>query len=628
MRVIGTAGHVDHGKSTLVEALTGTHPDRLREERERDMSIVLGFAWLTLPGGEEIGIVDVPGHRDFIENMLAGVGGIDAALFVVAADEGVMPQTREHLAILDLLRIPAGVIALTKTDLVDDPEWLALVEADVREAVAGTVLESAPLVHVSARTREGIPVLLQALEATLAHCPPRLDLGRPRLPVDRVFTMPGFGTVVTGTLSDGVLRVGDEVVLLPAGLSGRIRGLQTHRRRVQEAAPGSRTAVNLVGVRREQVRRGDVLCLPETCRPTRRLDVHFRLLPQASHPLRHNVFVKLFIGAAEVMARVRVLGAEHLSPGQEGWLQLEPEVPIVALRGDRFILRLPSPSETIGGGVVLDPFPARRHKRFAETVLARLRALTAGSPQDVLEQHLLTRGMTPREALLRECGLDERTAHRALDDLLAEGRIRLLPERAGGDASPWVVPVTLWADAVRKVRTTLEAYHRRYPLRVGMPAEELRSKLRMPQAQRLVNAFLNEGWLVADGPLLHLREHAVRLNAEQQAQADALLKRFAATPFAPPSVKECLQVVGAELFGALLALGYLTQVSPEIVFRTEDYRYLRQDLLEYVHQHGAITVAQARDRWQTSRRYVLALLEHFDAIGLTRRDGNLRTLAS
>ncbi|RMF43676.1 MAG: hypothetical protein D6755_10060, partial [Anaerolineae bacterium] len=266
--------------------------------------------------------------------------------------------------------------------------------------------------------------------------------------------------------------------------------------------------------------------------------------------------------------------------------------------------------------------------RFAETVLARLRALTAGSPQDVLEQHLLTRGMTPREALLRECGLDERTAHRALDDLLAEGRIRLLPERAGGDASPWVVPVTLWADAVRKVRTTLEAYHRRYPLRVGMPAEELRSKLRMPQAQRLVNAFLNEGWLVADGPLLHLREHAVRLNAEQQAQADALLKRFAATPFAPPSVKECLQVVGAELFGALLALGYLTQVSPEIVFRTEDYRYLRQDLLEYVHQHGAITVAQARDRWQTSRRYVLALLEHFDAIGLTRRDGNLRTLAS
>jgi len=632
MRVIGTAGHVDHGKSTLVEALTGVHPDRLREERERDMSIVLGFAWLTLPNGEEIGIVDVPGHRDFIENMLAGVGGIDAALFVVAADEGVMPQTREHLAILDLLRIPAGVVALTKTDLVADPEWLALVQADLREALAGTVLADAPIVPVSARTRQGLPALLEALQSRLAACPPRRDLGRPRLPVDRVFTMPGFGTVVTGTLSDGALHLGDEVVFLPSGARGRVRGLQTHRRSVEQALPGSRTAVNVAGVRREQVRRGEVLCLPGAFQPTRRLDVHFRLLPQASRPLRHNTFVKLFLGAAEVMTRVRVLGVEALSPGQEGCLQLEPETPLAAERGDRFILRLPSPSETIGGGIVLDAHPARRHRRFAEHVLRRLQALAAGSPQDVLLHALEALGAADEETLARHSGLEPRTAHAALETLLARKQVHPLGSgrpSAGESAPRWVTTASVWEQTAGRARSLLETYHRRYPLRAGMPRQEFRSKLRLPEAhfERFLEAFQRAGWLVEAGPLVHLRGHAVRLSPEQQEQAEALLRRFAAAPFAPPSVKECQQAVGEEVYAALRSLGRLVQVSPEVVFRSEDYRHLRQDLLEYVRRHGTITVAQARDRWQTSRRYVLALLEHFDEIGLTRRNGNERTLA-
>ena len=253
MRVIGTAGHVDHGKSTLVEALTGTHPDRLKEEREREMTIDLGFAWLVLPTGEEIGIIDVPGHRDFIENMLAGVGGIDAALFVVAADEGVMPQTREHLAILDLLQIQGGVVALTKTDLVEDSDWLDLVEEDLHKALSGTILQEAPVVRVSAHRREGLEQLLQALGDCLAERPPRLDLGRPRLPVDRVFSVAGFGTVVTGTLSDGQLRVGDEVEILPHGTRGRVRGLQTHKRKEEIAVPGSRTAINISGIQLDQI---------------------------------------------------------------------------------------------------------------------------------------------------------------------------------------------------------------------------------------------------------------------------------------------------------------------------------------------------------------------------------------
>jgi selenocysteine-specific elongation factor len=308
MRVLGTAGHVDHGKSTLVEALTGTHPDRLKEEREREMTIDLGFAWFQLPNGEEVGIVDVPGHRDFIENMLAGVGGIDAALFVVAADEGVMPQTREHLAILDLLHIDGGVVALTKIDLVDDPDWLELVEEDVRRVLAGTVLETARLVRVSARTGEGIPELVTALEETLSGRLARPDLGRPRLPVDRVFTIAGFGTVVTGTLSDGRLRIGDEVEVLPSKIRGRVRGLQTHKRKEEAAVPGSRTAVNISGVTLDQIKRGEVVAHPGDYHPTRRLDVRLRLLPDASSPVRHNTEVKLYLGAAEVVARLRLLG--------------------------------------------------------------------------------------------------------------------------------------------------------------------------------------------------------------------------------------------------------------------------------------------------------------------------------
>ncbi|HBA91246.1 MAG TPA: selenocysteine-specific translation elongation factor, partial [Anaerolineaceae bacterium] len=262
MHVIGTAGHVDHGKSTLIAALTGVHPDRLREEREREMTIDLGFGWLPLPNGETVGIVDVPGHRDFIENMLAGVGGIDAALFVVAADEGVMPQTREHLSILDLLQIERGIVVLTKIDLAPDIDWLDLVEADVRDALKGTVLAEAPLIRVSARTGAGLDDLKAALSAILEETPSRPDLGRPRLPVDRVFTMSGFGTVVTGTLVDGSLRVGDELEILPSGLRGRVRGLQTHRQKEDQAAPGSRTAVNVSGLNVDQIQRGEVLTHP------------------------------------------------------------------------------------------------------------------------------------------------------------------------------------------------------------------------------------------------------------------------------------------------------------------------------------------------------------------------------
>ncbi|HEX5548837.1 MAG TPA: selenocysteine-specific translation elongation factor, partial [Ktedonobacterales bacterium] len=356
MSCIGTAGHVDHGKSTLVTALTGIDPDRLAEEKARGMTIDLGFAWVTLPSGREASIVDVPGHESFIRNMLAGVGGIDVALLVIAADEGVMPQTDEHLAILDMLRVRSGVVALTKCDLVDD-EWLALVREDIAQRLAPTTLVGSPIIPCSSVTKQGLPELLAALDQAVDAAPIRRDLGRPRLPVDRVFSMAGFGTVVTGTLQEGGLHIGQEVEVQPRGLRARIRGLQAHRHPIEEAEPGGRLAVNLTGIARADLRRGDVVTLPGMFQPTTALDVRLDLLASAPRVLAHNAEVEVYLGAAEVAARVALFDDDELEPGATGWAQIRLAQPLVAARGDRFIVRIPSPSLTIGGGVVVDPHP-------------------------------------------------------------------------------------------------------------------------------------------------------------------------------------------------------------------------------------------------------------------------------
>ncbi len=531
MRVIGTAGHVDHGKSTLVQALTGTHPDRLKEEREREMTIDLGFAWLTLPksdllpGGEEVGIVDVPGHRDFIENMLAGVGGIDAALFVVAADEGVMPQTREHLSILNILQIDAGVIVLTKVDLAPDADWLELVADDIRRLTRGTVLENAPIIPVSARTGQGIPQLLQALAACLAQRPPRLDLGKPRLPVDRIFTIAGFGTVVTGTLSDGVLKVGDEVEILAARrekLFGRVRGLQTHKRKEEYAVPGSRTAVNISGLNIEDIQRGCVIAHPGDFQATRRLDTRFTLLADVEQPLTHNTQVKLFVGAAEQVARLRLLGAEQLAPGETGWLQLELEEPVAAVRGDRYILRRPSPGETLGGGIVLDPHPKTRHKRFSAETLGYLEALAVGSPAEVLFQALVKFGPAPLQDILARAALETSAAQLALEELLASGQLVILDQEATPAAlksNPLAASQSIWQALLQRMTDEIGAFHAAQPLRRGIGREELKSKLKL--APRVFTAVLRHlvgsGQIMEAGPLVWQSGHQIRFTPSSSA---------------------------------------------------------------------------------------------------------------
>ncbi|MDI6769189.1 MAG: selenocysteine-specific translation elongation factor [Anaerolineales bacterium] len=645
MRVIGTAGHVDHGKSTLIAALTGINPDRLKEEQEREMTIDLGFAWLTLPlnGGEEIGIVDVPGHRDFIENMLAGVGGIDAALLVIAADEGVMPQTREHLAILDLLQISAGLVVLTKIDLIDDPDWLDLVESDVRQALKDTVLADAPIIRVSSKTKAGFPELLGTLGLLLQERPTRPDLGRPRLPVDRVFSIPGFGTVVTGTLTDGRLNLGEEVVILPAGLRGRVRGLQTHKKKEEIALPGSRTAVNISGVNVDQITRGEVIAHPGQYQPTRMLDVRFRLLPDVSGPLRHASEVKLFIGASETIADVRLLGTEVLAAGQEGWLQLELRHPVIAVRGDRYILRRPSPGETLGGGVVVDPHPKRRHKRFDEAAIQSLEALAQGSPADVLVQASLALGpaavkevvkrarleVLPQGPTTSETGSGVQKAATALEEALSSNQVVALES---GDPSPssdiLIIAQVQWSLLKDQARQIVEAHHRNFPLRRGMPREELKSRLKL--TPRVFNASVHklaaEGVLTEAGSWVARAGHEIRFDIGQQAAVKRLMARFDQSPYSPPTIKECQAETSEEVFDTLVEQGDLVTVSSEVVFRKSDYDGMLAKIRQVIQEKGQITIADVRDLFDTSRRYALALMEHLDSIGVTVREGDARKL--
>ena len=629
MRVIGTAGHVDHGKSTLIAALTGTHPDRLKEEQEREMTIELGFGWLTLPDGEEIGIVDVPGHRDFIENMLAGIGGIDSALLVIAADEGVMPQTKEHLAILDLLQIPSGLVALTKTDLASDPDWLALVETDIRTALSGTVMENAPILRVSAKEKSGLDKLLITLAKILQEKPSRLDLGRPRLPIDRVFSMSGFGTIVTGTLNDGQLSIGDEVVILPSGVKGRVRGLQTHKKKEETAVPGARTAVNISGIAVEDIKRGEVVIHPGQYQPARRLDAHLRLLQDISQPLKHNTEVKLFIGASETMATARVLGVEALKPGDEGWLQLELRDPVIAVRGDRYILRRPSPGETLGGGVIVDHQPKGRHKRFDRKVLKSLASLAEGSPADILMEAALALNAAPIKEVASRSRLEAELAVQALNESLENGQLLQIEDGNLTITSDLlVIPAPHWISVRDKTVQMVQAYHKNFPLRRGIPREELKSRLKLtPRVfNALVKRLASENILADSGGTVSIPGHEITFDSSQHVKVQALMQRFNQNPYGPPSVKESQAEVGEDVYNALVELGKLKQLTPDVVFRSEEFDDMVAKVRAFITQNGQITVADARDLFSSSRKYMLALLEFLDATGVTMRNGDFRKL--
>lgn len=638
MRVIATAGHVDHGKSTLVQALSGINPDRLEEEKRRGLTIVLGFAWmeLAMPDGAmaSVSIVDVPGHIDFIKNMLAGVGSVDAALLVIAADEGVMPQTREHLAILDLLALPDGVVALTKVDLVDEPEWLDLVELDIHEILAGTRLEGAPIVRVSAQTGAGLEALRGALAGRLTALPPARDRGRPRLPIDRIFSQPGFGTIVTGTLSDGGFGVGEAVEVLPDGPSGRVRALQSHKQSIDWAFPGSRVAMNLSGVATDEIRRGQVVVAPGSLRATRLLDVSLRLLADAPKPLQHNLAVDFFSGAAETPAHARLLATEELLPGDEGWLQLRLERPVLVAAGDRFILRQPSPSATLGGGEILDPHPRRRYRRFDPAVAAKLETLALGRPDEVVLQSLEREPLLSEQELIAASGLDRAVAGAAIGQLLEEGLAK------GLDGRRMLISGSAYQQVIGEMQQVLGRFHRDRPLRLGMARGEVRSRLRVVGAagvrkelpQRafgdLVIQAEADGLVAGDENTVRLPSHTVEYTSDQQQAVDRALRAFAAAPFSPPNAIETLRLLNGdeELLESLVERGVLARLPGSVYFRDEDFAAASEKIVEQTRADGRITLANVRDLLSTSRKYAQALLEELDSRRVTRRVGDERVL--
>jgi selenocysteine-specific elongation factor len=651
MSCIGTAGHIDHGKSTLVKALTGIDPDRLAEEKARGMTIDLGFAWMTLPGGREVSIVDVPGHEGFIKNMLAGVGGIDAALLVVAADEGVMPQTREHLAILDLLRVRHGVVALTKIDLVDE-EWIELVTEDIAAHLKLTTLTGAAIVPVSAYTGQGLPDLVAELERILDAEEERQNIARPRLPIDRVFTMTGFGTVVTGTLLDGTFRAGQEVEVLPRGIRTRVRSLQTHRRSVEVAQPGSRVAMNLANVARDDLRRGDVVVLPGQFQPTMLIDVRLSMLRDAAVPLAHNTQVDFFTGSQEVPASVRLLDADEVRPGQSAWAQLRLARPAVMARRDRFILRIPSPSMTIGGGEVIDVHP-RFHRRYQEPVLHSLEMLERGSPEELVLAALdRRRGSGTKKAQLAGSVQNKKAQHglvgyelaeiakhsnlpmdvtqQTLQSLLLEGRVRRL-------GAFWFAQA-VWEALRDETCRLLAEQHRQYPLRSGLSKEEWRSRLGLPprMAAEVLAALQEEGQVAealgvtgGAGGYIRLSDFRPTFTPTQQQQIEQLLGQFRERPFLPPGRAEVEAQIGSEALQALIEQGTLVKVgnaTDAVLFLRESYDEALAKLLAYVREHGTMTAAEARDVLGTTRKYILPLLEHMDERRLTRRAGDERVL--
>ncbi|MDQ4142311.1 MAG: selenocysteine-specific translation elongation factor [Actinomycetota bacterium] len=607
MHVVGTAGHVDHGKSSLIERLTGMDPDRFAEEKRRGLTIDLGFAWLTTPSGKEIGIIDVPGHERFIKNMLAGAGGISVCLFVVAANEGWMPQSSEHLSILEVLGIEHGVVALTKADLVDTAT-LEMVRTETEEHLRGTKLEGISIVACSARDRGGISELVSALDRALDGAPRPPDTGRPRLWVDRVFTIGGAGTVVTGTLAGGSLRVGDSVSVVPEGRRARIRSIQSHKKNVEEAAPGNRVALNLVGLGRDEAARGDAIVLPHQAHTTTVVDAVIEVLPETVSGIRHELSSKgshlLYCGSAETPVRVSLLDTPAIGPGETALARLRLRDPLSLVRGDRFVLRDAGRIETFGGGRVLDPLPTARGSSRADLVNL-LRRLVEASPDEALAAIVSSEGMIERSRALLRSG-----ASGAGHEVVELGDALVSSDRA--------------LELTRRLIETLEQWHEQHPLEAGMPKEILRASLDLEQGAFDALVARTEE-TTAEGSYVRLASFGVRLDPAQERARGRLLEKIESAGYSPPRRRELGE--DDDLVRALIETGELVAVGD--FFLTRGQAEGAQALVrEAISSSGPMTVAQIRDLLGTTRKYAVPLCEWLDSSGTTRRRGDVRVLAA
>jgi selenocysteine-specific elongation factor len=628
--VMGTAGHIDHGKTQLIKTLTGIDTDRLKEEKERGITIDLGFAHLTCQDGTEVGVIDVPGHERFVRNMLAGVGGIDLVMLVIAADEGVMPQTREHLAICQLLRIKEGLVALTKADLVDE-DWIELVSEDTREFLKGTFLEGKPIVPVSAKTGQGVDELKHALQALVTRVPPKQLEGKFRLPVDRVFTIRGFGTVVTGTLFSGMIRVEDRVEIYPKGIEAKVRGLQVHNASTPEAVAGQRTAINLQGIDKVELERGDALGHPGEFAPTFMLDAVLQHLADAPRPLRHRARVRLHVGTSEIMGRVILLDRDELAPGEETYVQFRLEAPAIALPRDRFVIRSYSPVQTIGGGMVLDAQPAK-HRRGDADLAGHFRLLAEGSPEEIFAHHLKQaahQGLRLSEFLPRT-ELSEARLRQVATTLQQAGRTRAVNADMG-----WYLHVEALDTLTTELRRYLDTYHQQNPLKPNISIEELRAKVRSLSERVCVMALeelRQQGAVVVERDRVRLATHQVALDDTRERLLNELEAEFLAAGYQPPRVEELFDKLNLgkghdkALLQVLLDQGRAVRLKENVVFHRSNLMKAESLLVQYLRDHREITPIEFKDLLGVSRKYAIPLLEYFDSQKLTIRVGDKRIL--
>ncbi|THB79489.1 MAG: selenocysteine-specific translation elongation factor [Desulfobacteraceae bacterium] len=629
--ILGTAGHIDHGKTSLVKALTGIETDRLKEEQQRGITIELGFASLVLPDGKLIGIVDMPGHEKFVKNMVAGSSGIDIVTMVIAADEGVMPQTREHMEICTLMGIEHGMVALTKTDMVDE-DLLELALEDIQEFTEGTFLEDKPVIPVSSVTGEGLDDFSTALERMCNELPPRRYSSIFRLPVDRVFSMKGFGTVITGTLVSGSIRVGDDIMVYPKNIVSKVRGIQVHSDSVDQALAGTRTAINFQGLDKESVDRGDILSTPDTLIESYMVDAQFTFLNSNAKPAKNRTRIRFHYGTSEILGYLILLDREEIAPGDEACVQIRLESPVCCIKDDRYVVRSYSPVRTIGGGRILNP-DSKKHKLFDDQVITGLSTLLDDDPDTVISHILSMKGFSgaPLKDLRVMTNIPDKKLGAQLQKMLARQEVVLSDKEK---------QVYIHGSFVEQFKSRaiekLEEYHQNNPLKEGMPTQELKSKFQYIDDPKFFNLVFSklekEGTLVQDKNLVKLASHTVALQVDQHEVKEKIMATYKKTGLTPPFFRTICEDLDLDKKTARDVLEML--IKEKSIIKTKDDLYfdaatildLETRLVDYLRENQEITTPQFKDMTGISRKFVIPLIEYFDGINLTIRVGDTRQL--
>lgn len=629
--ILGTAGHIDHGKTSLVRALTGIETDRLKEEKERGITIELGFAFMDLPSGTHVGIVDVPGHERFVKNMVAGASGLDMVAMIIAADESIMPQTREHLEICCLLGLKHGLIVLTKKDLVEQ-EWLEMVMEDIKEFTADTFLENAPIIPVSSSTGEGMDLLIKTIDEISENIPEKTSSGLFRIPVDRVFTMKGFGTVITGTLVSGKISVGDSVMIYPRKVSTKIRGIQVHNSPVESARAGMRTAINFQGLDLDEVNRGDVIALPETLKPSYLVDASFTYLKSNSRPLKNRSKIRFHTGTAELHGNLILLDTEQVEPGETAIVQIRLDTPLTCVKDDRFVIRSETPVRTVGGGVILNPIP-KKHKRLKDDISEGLTSITVGDIEAGINFQIEQTGYSGIS--FDDLKLMTNLSEKKLDAIMSKVLSDRNAIQVDKENRIYIHEKTL-NSFNEKVLSILANYHKSFPLKNGMPKEELKSKFPDFAGGKFFNhailKLIKENRLIQHENVVHLPNHKVALQEDQKKIRENIIAIYQKNGLTPPTYKQMCEELNIDSQAAkdvlllLVKEGLIIKVKDDLFFETSAIKNLEKQLVEFLIANEDISAPLFKDMTGVSRKYLIPLLEYFDSINLTIRIGDTRKL--